>query len=305
MDGSRYGVFMAGQFSETEGMGMPVRLALEFREAAARFDALTGGAFERWVTVEPKGELSAHAVASEAVVLFDAALGEVARGRFGPPALVAGYSLGFYAAASLAGVFPMEVALEWIRRVNGAMARLFPAGTFGLAVSIGLTRQELLGVFAGASLGGLEVANINNARQLVFAGPSAQVESALKSLEGKALSAKAIPLDFPLHTSHLRPVAEEMEPWWRTVPLSAPRVRLLSPVDGSTLADADAVRAIMLLSLTEPTDWVAVVRAAGAEPLSWVLDTSGDGSLGRMTRWVDREMRVVPYREALAAGCPL
>jgi malonyl CoA-acyl carrier protein transacylase len=295
---------MAGQFSEAEGMAMPVRMVPAFREVAGRFDALTGGSFERWVTVEPQALLSEHTVASQAVVLFDAALGTVASERFGPPSLVAGYSLGFYAAASLAGVFPMDVALEWIRRVNRAMDLRFPPGTFGLAVSIGLTREELLSAFAGASLGGLEVANINNARQLVFAGPAAEMDAALKALEGRVLSAKALPLGFPLHTSYLRPVAEEIEPWWRGVPLSDPHMPLLSPVDGSSLTDAGQVRETMLLSLTEPTDWVSVVKAAGSLGPAWVLDSSGDGSLGRMTRWVDRAMRVVPYREALAGGGP-
>jgi malonyl CoA-acyl carrier protein transacylase len=269
---------------------------------ARRFDSLTGGAFERWVTVESQPLLSQHTVASQAVVLFDAALGTLASERFGPPSLVAGYSLGFYAAASIAGVFPMELALEWIGRVNRAMDPRFPPGSFGLAVSIGLTREDLLRAFGDASLDGLEVANINNARQLVFAGPADEVDSALKILEGRVLSAKALPLGFPLHTSYLRPIAQELEPWWRSVSLSDPQVPLLSPVDGSRLTGAEQVRETMLLSLTEPTDWVSVVKAAGKAGLSWVLDTSGDGSLGRMTRWVDRSMRVVPYREALGPG---
>lgn len=301
-DALPYAILMAGQFSEVEGMAVPLAPDPAYRESARDFDALTGGAFSRWVTSEPKEKLSEHAVASEAVVLFDAALGKVAREHLGPPALAAGYSLGFYAAASLAGVFPMRIALEWIRRVNASMVPRFPEGDFGLAVSIGLTREELDAAFRAASLPSLEVANINNARQIVFAGFAPEVEAALRALAGRALSAKAIPLGFPLHTSYLGPVAEELAPWWRTVALMDPNIPLISPVDGAVLGAAEEIREVMLLSLTRPTDWVSVVKSVQSRGISRVLDTSGDGSLGRMTRWVSRDLHVMPYREALSGG---
>lgn len=300
-----YAILMAGQFSETPEMGCTLSGDSVFLDAARAFGALTGGKFPEWVTRSGADELGRHEVACEAVVLFDAALGEVARARFGAPGLVAGYSLGFYAAASLAGVFPMELALAWIRRVNAGMEARFPGGSFGLAVSIGLSRGELLDTFGAAGLRGLRIANVNNARQLVYAGPSAEVSASMRVLEGKVLSAKELPLGFPLHTPYLEPVVREVEPWWRTVELADPSLPLLSPVDGSILSRSEAVREAMLLSLTEPTDWVAVVRAVASASPEWALDTSGDGSLGRMTRWVDRGINMVPYREAFGvAGAP-
>ena len=69
----------------------------------------------------------------------------------------------------------------------------------------------------------VQMANINNARQLVLAGlraPSKWVR--LESPEGLALDVRDLPLDIPLHTPHLEPARQAVADWWASVPAGAP-----------------------------------------------------------------------------------
>ena len=50
----------------------------------------------------------------------------------------------------------------------------------------------------------------------------------------------------------------------------------------------------MLISLVSPTHWQAVVAEVRSMGILTVLDTSPGGELGRMARWVARDLQVLP-----------
>ena len=285
-------------------MGLPFASLASFRRAAASFDAISGGSFSRLLMTATQAELSDRFVAPSAVALFDMACCEVARDMFGMPAALSGYSLGFYAAAAFAGVFRPEVATEWIERVNRSMASRFPRGMLAMAVAVGMKEADLKGAFRSAGLSGLRISGINNLTQCVFVGPSSEVAQAAERVGPALLSCKLLPLDTPLHTDYMRPVAEEIAGWWRTVPLKDPEMELISPVDGGRITSDSQIRETMLESLVRPTDWLSVVRAVSSSGVTWALDTSGDGSLGRMTKWADRLLDVVHYTSAFGLPEP-
>lgn len=289
-----YAVLMAGQLSERAGMASPLAGHPVFRRLAGRFDSLTGGRFEGWVTTAPQEEISERFTAPGVMVLYDVVCGEVAQDLWGPPAAVSGYSLGFYAAAVLARCVSAQTILGWLDRVNASNASRFPPGLFAVAVSTGLSAGELEGCFARWNLGGLAVADVNNPRQVVFAGPADEVRTALANLKGVAMDARAVPLDIPLHTPHLEEARREVLEWWSMVPVSAPVIPLISPVTGQPIKSGAAFKNEMLASLTATNDWFSVIRALEAKGIRQVLDLSPKGELGRMGRWTSRDLEVLP-----------
>jgi malonyl CoA-acyl carrier protein transacylase len=207
---------------------------------------------------------------------------------------VCGYSLGFYAAAVFAHSITVQTALGWLSRVNAFNARDFPEGNFGVAVSTGLSKDELEDAFMGWGLDGLFVSNVNNSRQIVFTGPKRVVADAAERLEAVALSVQEAPLDIPLHTPYMDRARREVDGWWSTIPAATPSYELISPVDGALVRSGRALKREMLTSLASPTDWVAVVKTLDELDLDWVLDLSPGGELGRMARWTKRNMDIRP-----------
>jgi malonyl CoA-acyl carrier protein transacylase len=288
---------MAGQLSERAGMGLRLSSHPVFQRLVGRFDALTAGQFERWVTTASQEEISERFTAPTLMVLYDQICGEIAAKEWGTPAVVAGYSLGFYAAAILARCLSAKAVVGWLTRVNASNARLFPPGTFALAVVTGLSLSQWEEFAAQWPEGGLKIANINNAKQLIIAGPRVEMERALNGLHGVALDAHVLPLDIPLHTDYLEESRQEVMAWWSMVPAAAPHIPLLSPVDGQPIGSGAAFKREMLASLTAPTNWQSVVQTLEAMGIRRALDTSPGGELGRMARWTYRALEVAPVSD--------
>jgi [acyl-carrier-protein] S-malonyltransferase len=299
-----YAILFPGQLSEKAGMGAPFRFHPIYKGLASSFGQLTGGRFERWVLEAGQEEISERFTAPGIVVLFDLLASEAAVYEWGPPVAVAGYSLGFYAAAVLSKCVPVSAVLTWLEKVNASNARSCPAGRYALAASTGLSEHEVTALFSEWQLGGLRVANVNNPRQLVFAGPSAEVADAVGRLAGRVLDVRILPLDVPLHTSYMEPACLEVQSWWSTVPTGAPVLPLLSPVDGRTVGSGAAFKKEMLASLQTPTRWDLVIEALAKFKPDRVLDLSPDGSLGRMARWTNRDLSVVPVSALWDRSCP-
>jgi [acyl-carrier-protein] S-malonyltransferase len=285
---------MPGQLSERAGMARPLQGHPLFQRLAGGFNALTAGQFERWVTTASQEEISERFTAPAIMVLFDVLCGELAVEVFGPPAALAGYSLGFYAAGVVAKCVSPQAVLGWLTRVNASNARAFPPGAFSLAVSTGVAPQALRAAFEQWGQGGLEIANVNNPSQVVFAGPAAEVADAVGRLRGVALDVRALPLDVPLHTPYLEGPRSEVMSWWSLVPASTPLFPLLSPATGKVIRSGAGFKQEVLSALALPTDWVAVVRGLEAQGIRTLLDLSPQGDLGRMARWTCRDMEVLP-----------
>lgn len=289
-----YAILMAGQLSEREGMGLSLRDGPVFRRAAEEYGALTGGRFERWMTESSQGELSETFTAPAVMVLYDCLCGRVADDRWGPPAVAAGYSLGFYAAAILAGCVSPAVILEWLGRVNDCNRRTFPGGEFSLLAVTGLSPSDLAERLAEWGLSRMTVANLNNSRQIVVAGPSGEAAEAMERLRRVALDVRKVPLDIPLHTRYITPARDEVSAWWATISVRTPSCVLLSPVDGSPISNGPAFKAAMLDSLISPTHWQNVIGRLKALGVTRALDVSPGGELGRMSKWAFRDLEILP-----------
>ncbi len=298
----RYGIMMPGQLFERQGMARHLKGSPVFKRIAGGYNALTQGRFETWVTDAPQEEISDRFTAPDIMVLYGCLCAEMATERFGPPAAVCGYSLGFYAAAVHARSITVQAALGWLRRVNAFNARDFPSGAFGMAAATGLSKREVEDAFSEWGLTDLFVSNVNNARQIVFAGPSPAVGEAVDRMAKRALSIQTVPLDVPLHTPHMNRAKREIEGWWSTVPAATPTCELISPVDGAPVRSGRAFKREMLVSLGSPTDWVSVVNTMSDLDLEWVLDLSPQGELGRMARWTRRGLDVKPVSVLWESG---
>lgn len=289
-----YAILMAGQLSERVGMAEHLREEPGFRSLTDHFNGLTSDRFEHWVTDASQEEISDTFTAPSLMVLYDILCGHAACRRWGPPAAAAGYSLGFYAAAVLARCTSAAVILQWLDRVNACNQRTFDQGRFRLVAVTGLTVQEVVARLAEWGLETVQIANINNARQLVLAGLASEVGEVINRLRGVALDVRDLPLDIPLHTPHLEPARQAVGDWWASMPAGSPVMTLLSPVDGEPVTSGESFKRHMMASLVSPTHWQAVVARLKAMNIKRALDVSPAGELGRMARWTYRELEVIP-----------
>jgi trans-AT polyketide synthase/acyltransferase/oxidoreductase domain-containing protein len=106
------------------------------------------------------------------------------------PDYVAGHSLGEYSALFAAGAFNFEIGLKLVKRRGELMSQV---SSGGMAAVLGLKEEKVEEILRKHSINTIEVANYNTPTQIVFSGPSADVEKVAGLFE--SAGAMYIPLN--------------------------------------------------------------------------------------------------------------
>jgi acyl transferase domain-containing protein len=217
-------------------------------------------------------------VAQPAVFVVEYALARLLAAWGVRAEVLAGYSVGEYVAATLAGVLSLEDAL----RLVVERARLIEALPGGVMVAVSLPVAEAVQVCGDE----LDVAAVNGPRMCVLAGPEAAAAAAEARLAERGVAFRRLATTHAFHSRMLEPVADRLTAWVAEhVRLAAPRVPYVSNVTGTWITPEQA---------TDPGYWArhmcATVRfqdTAGAllEDTDRLLVEVGPGqSLGALVR---------------------
>ena len=211
------------------------------------------------------------------------------------PAVVAGHSLGEYAALVASGVLTLADAAPLVRFRAAAMQEAVPVGQGAMAAILGLDAARVTEgcAMATASFGAnsaevAEAVNFNDPLQTVIAGSKAGVEKACEVL--KSLGAKRalpLPVSAPFHSSLMKPAAERLRERLAQTPFSAPRIPVLNNIDVSIEGEADRIRDALYRQAFGPVRWVECVQAIAARGLSTVVECGPGKVLTGMTKRID------------------
>ena len=180
------------------------------------------------------GLLASTVVAQPAVFVVEYALARLLESWGVRADVLAGYSVGEYVAATVAGVMSWRDALSLV----AFRARLIdrcPVGAM-TAVSLPVARlRPLLG-------SGVDVAAVNAPGLCVMSGPVADVAEVERGLAAAQVAFRRLDTGHAFHSRMLLPVAQELTDWIRVnVRLAAPKIPYLSNVTGSWVRDDQAL----------------------------------------------------------------
>jgi malonate decarboxylase epsilon subunit len=128
------------------------------------------------------------------------------------PDIVAGLSVGAYAAATVCGALDFRDGVRLVRLRAERMAERFPRG-YGLSAIVGLDEQKVSELVAASTTPEhpVFVSNLNAPRQIVVAGSVAGMEKVLAlALQVGCRKAERLPVAIPSHCPLLQGVAEEL-----------------------------------------------------------------------------------------------
>lgn len=258
-----------GQGSQAVGMGK----ALAEASAAARAvfqevdDALGQNLF-RLMTEGPDDALTltenaqpaimANAIATLRVLEQEGGIRLVDKADF-----VAGHSLGEYSALCAAGALDLATTARLLRLRGQAMQAAVPVGVGGMAALLGADLAKAEAIAEAAAEGEVCcVANDNDPSQVVISGHKSAVERAVPlAKEMGAKRAILLPVSAPFHCPLMQPAADAMAAALADVALRAPLVPLYANVTAAPVADADAIRALLVEQVTGLVRWRESVQA--------------------------------------------
>lgn len=223
------------------------------------------------------------------------------------PAVV-GHSLGEITALAYAGVLDVEDGLD-LTVVRGRLCHEVQRGRPGaMAALTGLEMGavEWLRRQVVARCGGiLDVAAVNERRQVVLSGDCRSVACLVELVEQTRGRAVVLPIGGAFHS----PIMVEALPQWQDIVertrFSPPRTRMVSCIDGAWHDSAEDFRDLLATALVLPVRWLDALEAVGRLGVRRLWEAGpGQGlrRLGRRSEVV--EFVDCPQREGLAERVP-
>jgi [acyl-carrier-protein] S-malonyltransferase len=249
-----------GQGSQKVGMGQ----SLHDERAAARdlfnrASTVLGYDLARLCFEGPEEKLTDTLHAQPALLTVDLVAHEVALSKNVKAQMVAGHSLGEYAALVAAGALEFEDALRLVQRRAQLMAAA-PAGK--MAAIIGLPDAELDRVLEEAQSEGLVVAaNFNSPGQVVVSGAAGGVEAAMQAAKAHgAKMAVGLPVSGAFHSPLLREAGEEMSQLIDAAPFRSARIAVYQNTTAQAATSSDELKAALKRQMTGPVCWTETVQ---------------------------------------------
>ncbi|TDD43217.1 ACP S-malonyltransferase [Nonomuraea terrae] len=191
------------------------------------------------------------------------------------PDVLAGHSVGEFAAAALAGVLTPEQALSLVRDRAQAMAKAAAVTETGMTAVLGGAEDDVL---AAIDRHGLTAANINGAGQVVAGGTLEQLAAFKDDAPARA---RLIPLSVAgaFHTRHMAPAVESLREAAQQVTPADPRVTLLSNADGQAVASGAEFLDRLVKQVSNPVRWGSCMETMAGLGVTAMIELLPGGTL--------------------------
>jgi len=207
------------------------------------------------------------------------------------PSVVAGHSVGEYAALVAAGVLDLAAALRLVTRRADLMARADADG--GMAAVLGLDRDTVQAVVDGVGRPtDLVLANDNAPGQIVISGRLAalvEVEEALEAAGARRVLRLAVSGAF--HSPMMATVAEDLADAFAAETWRDASVPMISNVTAEPLVEADRIRTLLAEQVRAPVEWVRSVERMAADGVETAVECGPGSALTGMVKRIAPDIR--------------
>lgn len=282
-----------GQGSQSVGMLDAWAGDAAVTDTVARASAALGQDLAALIGQGPVEQLNLTTNTQPAMLTAGVAFFAAWRAAGGPlPAVVAGHSLGEYAALTAADALQLEDAVRLVRIRADAMQAAVPVGTGAMAAILGLDDDAVRAACVQGAQGEIvEAVNFNAPAQVVIAGHKAAVERACEA--AKAAGAKRavmLPVSAPFHSSLLQPAAAVLSKALNDVVVNAPAIPVINNVDVLSPSDPAAIRDALVRQAWHPVRWVETIQAFKAQGVTHVVECGPGKVLAGLIKRIDGEL---------------
>jgi acyl transferase domain-containing protein/acyl carrier protein len=255
-----------GQGSQYAGMGKGLyETEPVFREALDRCAALLKAELPHPLLDVMWGahsaELDQTRYTQPALFALEYSLCELWRSWGVEPDVVAGHSVGEYAAACAAGVMSLEDAARLIA-VRARMMQALEAAGAMLAVQAEPSRVEPLLARLGREI---SIAAFNGPQSLVLSGSRALVDEAAKALAAEGVKVKPLNVSHAFHSALMEPMLEGFEREAAKVTFRAPSLTWVTNLTGARADAGFGGATYWRRQIREPVRFVDSLRAASEQ----------------------------------------
>lgn len=222
---------------------------------------------DMWQIMSDAAAINRTEITQPLMLTADIAIWRAWRGSVGEsPAVLAGHSLGEYAALVAAEAIDFASALELVQ-MRAECMNAAPPGA--MAAILGLDADKVSALCEEAAGGEvLEPVNFNAPGQIVIAGKASAVARAIALAKTHgAKRAIELPVSIASHCSLMREPAQKFSAALAATTFRAPVVPVLSNVNAEPHR-LETLRGALQAQLDHPVQWIATIEACVAEGVS-------------------------------------
>ena len=196
------------------------------------------------------------------------------------PDVVAGHSLGEYAAAHAAGSLDLSDGVRLVAERDRLMNLASKKNPGGMVALIGSDPDEV--ARAAEEVDGIAVAaNFNTPRQTVVSGQMDALERVTERVRGRKVR---LEVSGAFHSPLMGGAAREMDTLLEVVGWEDPEIPMVGAADGALLRTADEVAGTLRRQMLSPVRWADVVGRILDLGVREIFEAGEDGTLTRMLR---------------------
>jgi len=208
----------------------------------------------------------------------------------GPPAVVAGYSVGELAALSCTGAVSAESALALAADRAAAMDRSVRGHATGLLSVCGLDEHTLSGLCDAL---GLEIAIRIAVDRVVVAGEHESLQEAQRRLAQRGTACRRLPIELASHSSWMRGASGEFAASLAQLHLGPLQCPMALNADGLPTRRLEAVKAGLSRQVSATVQWAACMETIVESGVSCVIEVGAGRALSTLWR---QQYRGLPVR---------
>ena len=288
----------------SQALGMLAELAQNyplitdlFKQVSERLD------YDLWKLVQegPESQLNQTEFTQAAMLTADVAIYQLLQSLGAKkPTLMAGHSLGEYAALVCAEAVSLTDAAWLVSQRGRIMQACVPEGKGAMAAIVGLTEEQVLDLCEKASdLTELVTpANFNAIGQTVIAGDTEAVNKAIQLASDRgALLARIIPVSVPCHCPLLLGAAEKFSEYLTKTAFITPAIPVISNVDLTVYQSAQELRDLLQKQLYSPVRWVETIQMMKAQSIDFIIEAGPGKVLSGLTKRIEKSIATLSVND--------
>ncbi len=295
--GSRLAVVFPGQGSQYAGMADPWltheagRSVIEECSNAIGKDLAEicrdGDALARTDLVQP------------ALFACDVAAFRVLESEAVSPAVVAGHSLGEYAALVAAGVLDLQSTARAVVERGAATHEAAESHPGAMTALVGVSPEDAAELCSMAGRGDvLAIANENSASQTVLSGTVAAIERAEALARTRNVKAVRLKVEGAFHSPLMHAALDRVRRAIAGLEFREPRFAVIPNASGRPTTSPHEIRDLLSRQLLSPVRWSRTMECIAEFSVDTVIEAGPSDVLTRLAR------RSIPGVRAVAVGSP-
>jgi [acyl-carrier-protein] S-malonyltransferase len=212
------------------------------------------------------------------------------------PSILAGHSLGEYAALVASGALNFTDAVPLVRQRSELMQNAVPSGVGAMAAVLGLSDENITLACQNATAEGgvAEPANYNAPGQVVIAGNKETVEKAVE--EAKKLGAKRamlLAMSTPSHCSLIKPAADLFASVLDTVSIGSTEIPVVHNENVQESSTAQDIKERLYQQLFKPVRWVETIRHIVKKDIRIGCECGPGKVITGLNKRIDKEFQMI------------